>query len=498
MRRSVRFQVIASVDSVSCKKYAPDTYEDRPANVGTLSALTSAPIIKGGERVTTATDLSVADRLAQVLDHLGIERAHFAGSMLADVTGFTQGHPERIASLTLVCPPRLDPSLRALGSRLLIIAGDQGRPAAMVRDAVTNLPEATVVWLPGYFSPPWADAIADCTAGVETALLNILSRDQPQKDSAVHGGVQGAVAGITYHSQGEGTPLVLLPLSLASSQWDPLLSRLSTQYRIVTLGGPELGFLAMLESRGRSAGYLTVVRRIMEVVELHPGEAILEVGCGSGVLDRWLARYTTQANRIIGVDVNRYLLREATTLAMQEGLADIITFQEGDAEALPFPDNHVDVALSFTVLEEGNADRMLAELVRVAKPGGRVAVMGRALDIPWVVNVHLGPAVKTKAQTPRGFVGAQGCADASLYRRFHQAGLTQVQMWPQFATFDQPHTAQAQFAYGAILGVLTAEETQEWHAGMEQAVADGTYFIAQPFHCAVGIKLATVGSRFTI
>ena len=199
------------------------------------------------------------------------------------------------------------------------------------------------------------------------------------------------------------------------------------------------------------------------------------------------------ANRIIGVDVNRYLLREATSLAMQEGLADAITFQEGDAEALPFPDNHVDVAVSFTVLEEGNADRMLAELVRVTKPGGRVAVMVRAIDIPLVVNVPLRPELKTKAQTPRGFVGAQGCADASLYRRFHQAGLTDVQMWPQFAALEQPDTPQAQFAHGAILGALSDEETQEWHAGVAQAVADGTYFIAQPFHCAVGTTPETAG-----
>jgi SAM-dependent methyltransferase len=444
--------------------------------------------------MTTEADLSVADRLARVLDHLGIERAHFAASMLADVASFAQASPERIASLTLVCPPRLDPSaLRALGARLQIIAGDQGRPAAMVRDAVTTLPEATVVWLPGYFSPPWADVVADCTADVETALLNILAKDPPQKDRAVHGSVQGTVAGITYHSQGEGPPFVLLPLNLASSQWDPLLSRLSTRCRTVTLGGSELGFLAMLESRGHAAGYRSVIQRIVEAVHPRPGEEILEVGCGSGVLDRWLARYTSQANRIIGVDVNRYLLREGTTLAMQEGLADIITFQEGDAEALPFPDNHVGVALSFTVLEEGNADRMLAELVRVAKPGGRVAVMVRALDIPWVVNVPLRPEVKTKAQTPRGFVGAHGCADASLYRHFHQAGLTDVHMIPQLAVFEQPQTPQAQFSLAAILGALTAEETHEWHAGMARAVADGTYFIAQPFHCAVGTKPETPG-----
>jgi SAM-dependent methyltransferase len=444
--------------------------------------------------MATAVDLSVADRLVQVLHHLGIERAHFAASMLADVTGFAQTHPERIASLTLVCPPRLDPnSLRALGARLVIIAGDQGPPAAMVRQAATSLPEATVVWLPGYFSPPWADVVADCTADIETALFNVLSNDQPQKDTAVSGGLSGAVAGITYDSQGEGPPLVLLPLSLASSQWDPLLSRLSTRCQTVALGGPALGFLAMLESRGQAAGYRGMVQRVVEAVHPRPGEVILEVGCGSGVLDRWLARYTTQGNRIIGVDVNRYLLREATALALEEDLADVITFQEGDAEALPFPDNHVDVALSFTVLEEGNADRMLAELVRVAKPGGRVAAMVRALDIPWVVNVPLRPEVKTKVEIPRGFVGTQGCADASLYRRLHHAGLTHVQMFPQLAAFDEPQTPQAQFAHGAILGVLTAEETQEWHVVMARAVADGTYFIAQPFHCAVGTKPETAG-----
>ena len=78
----------------------------------------------------TSADLSVTNRLVQVLDHLRIERAHFAASMLADVTGMVQTHPERIASLTLVCPPRVDPStLRALADRLLIIAGDQGRPS---------------------------------------------------------------------------------------------------------------------------------------------------------------------------------------------------------------------------------------------------------------------------------------------------------------------------------------------------------------------------------
>jgi ubiquinone/menaquinone biosynthesis C-methylase UbiE len=439
--------------------------------------------------VTTSPDLSVAERLVQLLDRLGIERAHFAASMLADVTGFVQAHPERIASLTLLCPPRVDPnSLRLLGARLSIIAGDQGSPAAIVRQAAANLPEATVVWLSGYFSPPWADPVADHTAVIETVLVNVISRDETLKGGPLRGDLSGTIAGITYHSQGEGPPLVLLPLSLASSQWDPLLPRLSGQCRSVILGGSTLGFLAMLESRGQAAGYRGVVQRVVDAALLRPGETVLEVGCGSGVLDRWLASYTARANRITGVDVNRYLLREATALATQEGLADVITFQEGNAEALPLPDNHVDVAVSFTVLEEGNADRMLAELVRVTKPGGRVAVIVRAIDVPRVVNVPLPPELKTKAEMPRGFVAAQGCADASLYRRFQQAGLTRIQMLPQLAALAQHQTPQAQFLHDSILGALSGEETQEWHKGVALAVADGTYFIAQAFHCAVGTK----------
>jgi ubiquinone/menaquinone biosynthesis C-methylase UbiE len=444
--------------------------------------------------MTTGADLSVADRLAQVLRHVGIERTHFAASILTDITGFVQAHPERIASLTLVCPPRLDPGpLRALGARLLIIAGDQGGPGTTVRQAVASLPDATVVWLHGYYSPTWADAVAERTEEIGAALLDFLRPIDQSHRVSERAHPQGVMAGITYHIQGEGPPLVLMPLGLAPSQWDPLGTWLGVRYQTVTLGGPALGMPAMLESRGHEVGYLGVVERVMEAIHLRPGEVILDAGCGSGVLDRWLARSTGQANRIIGVDRNPYLLREAAALAMREGLAGIIAFQEGDAEALPFPDNHVDVAVSYTVLNEGDADRMLAEMVRATKPGGRVAVVVAAKDIPWVVNVPLRPELKAKAQVPGTPLGPRGCADASLYRRFYQAGLTHVQMFPQFAPVDQPHTPRGQFTQAGILGALTAEETKEWHAGMAQAVAEGTYFIAQAYHCAVGTKPEIVG-----
>jgi SAM-dependent methyltransferase len=188
------------------------------------------------------------------------------------------------------------------------------------------------------------------------------------------------------------------------------------------------------------------------------------------------------------MDVNRYLLREATALIQQEGLSDIITLREGNAEALPFPDNEFDVAMSYTVMEEGNADNMLSEMVRVTKPGGRIAVMVRTLDVPWLVNVPLRAALKTKVEIPRGFVGEHGCADASLGKRFRSAGLEHVKMLPQFATFDDLHVAIGQFQHAAIVGALNADETQEWQDGVNKAVEEGTFYIAQSHHCAVGTK----------
>jgi ubiquinone/menaquinone biosynthesis C-methylase UbiE len=141
------------------------------------------------------------------------------------------------------------------------------------------------------------------------------------------------------------------------------------------------------------------------------------------------------------------------------------------------------------VIQRADADRLLAEMVRVTKPGGRVAVLGHAHDMPRWVNLPLRPALKTKVEAP-GWADEsghpRGCDNASLYRRIHQAGLTQVRMFPQLATFDD--RSRLQMLQASILPTFSPEETQEWRAAVAQAEAEGTYFIATPFHCAVGTK----------
>jgi ubiquinone/menaquinone biosynthesis C-methylase UbiE len=281
-----------------------------------------------------------------------------------------------------------------------------------------------------------------------------------------------------------------MPLALAPSQWELLISTLSARYCTISLGGPLLGVVGILEGRGRS-NYLALVQTVLDVVGVQPGEVVLEVGGGSGVVVREIARQTAGANRIIDIDINPYLLREAAALAKEAGFADQITFKEGSAEVIPLLDSSVDVALSFTVMEEGDADRMLAELVRVTKPGGRIAAIVRATDMPPWVNLPLSAATRAKANQPgmaTGGVAPAGCADTSLYQRFHAAGLTRLTCFPQFVVLSAAEVSRITIIKQKVLATLTEAEAAEWQSAVTRAEADGTFFIASPHHCAVGTK----------
>jgi hypothetical protein len=323
------------------------------------------------------TAAGVEANLLALFQALGIDRVHIAAGgppVLTDWYGLAIHHPERIASLTLPSPPILDTAaLSGMASRLLILAGDQGASAQGATKLLADLPNATSLFLRGYEWLPWSDAIADHGSEIGAAMLGFLRRHPIPPATLAEG--EGETAGITYRIRGAGPPLILMPLSLAPSQWEPLIPRLSEYYCTISLGGPLLGIVGTLEARGRS-NFLAMMRNVLDVAGIRPGEVVLEVGGGSGVVVREIARRTQGANRIIDVDINPYLLREAASLAKQAGFSNEISFKEGHAEAIPLPDSSVDVALSFTVMEEGDADQMLAELVRVTKLGGRVAVIG--------------------------------------------------------------------------------------------------------------------------
>jgi ubiquinone/menaquinone biosynthesis C-methylase UbiE len=427
--------------------------------------------------------------LAELLDRLGIVAAHFAARGSADLKGFLAEHPKCVASLTVLCPAVLDTrTLSPLGERLLVVTGDRGPGARRTQTGLSELPQATAIVLDDYAGLTWSDIAAERGDSIAKAMEEFLSR-RGALPSVQPSEQEGEIADTSYRVRGAGPPLVLLPLDLSPGQWEPLIPALAARYCTITLGGALLGSVASLEERGRS-GYMAVVRGLLDALAIGPGESVLEVGCGSGVIMRELARRTAGANRLIGRDMNPYLLREARALARREGLLDRIDFGEGRAEALPLPDGTVDVALSSTVFEEGDAELMLSEIVRVTRPGGRIGIIVHAIDMPFWVNLPLAPALKAKVDAP-GIIGGgaapKGVADMSLYSRLAALGLTGLKCFPQLVSVV-PGSERIERYEQQILAALTLGETEQWRQAVTAAKADGTFFITQAYHCAVGSK----------
>ena len=176
------------------------------------------------------TSLTVAERLCELLRHLGIERTHVAARGPMDWESFIAAHPDMISSLTLVCPGGLNKDvLGPISSRVLIFAPEQGAGTEGIRRSVASLPGATLVTLADYSVSYTTDMVAERGEVISAAMTDHLGRiDREEEGTAVpleEG--EGEVAGVSYRIQGSGPPLVLFPLGFAPSQWDPIVPQLA-------------------------------------------------------------------------------------------------------------------------------------------------------------------------------------------------------------------------------------------------------------------------------
>jgi len=117
-------------------------------------------------------------------------------------------------------------------------------------------------------------------------------------------------------------------------------------------------------------GSVLVGELLCESAGLRAGERVLDVATGSGNTALAACR---RACKVVGVDFVPALLERARERANAERFKHV-TFQEGDVQALPFPDHAFDVVLStFGHMFAEDPAKAAAEMARVCRPGGRVA-----------------------------------------------------------------------------------------------------------------------------
>ena len=134
-----------------------------------------------------------------------------------------------------------------------------------------------------------------------------------------------------------------------------------------------------------AARIMLVAEHLVDTADLHAGWRVLDVATGSGNAAIAAARLGSQ---VVGVDYVPALLERGRKRAAAEGLE--VELLEGDAEALPFPDASFDAVLSvFGSMFAPDHDRAAAELLRVCRPGGTIALAS------WTPDGFIGELFRT-------------------------------------------------------------------------------------------------------
>ena len=166
-------------------------------------------------------------------------------------------------------------------------------------------------------------------------------------------------------------------------------------------------------------------------LDIQSGARVLDVACGTGNLAIPAAR---RGAHVTGVDIATNLLEQARQRAAGENLA--VSFDEGDAEQLPYPDAQFDVVMSmFGAMFAPRPQLVAAELSRVCRPGGVVAMAN------WTAGGFIGHVFAVGAKyipPPEGIPAPVEWGDAGVVRKRFAPFASEVRATPRLAEFDFP------------------------------------------------------------
>lgn len=200
--------------------------------------------------------------------------------------------------------------------------------------------------------------------------------------------------------------------------------------------------------------------KVADAAQLQPGDRVLDVACGTGVLAREVASRIGSAGRLAGVDPNPGMV------AVAKQLTSAVEWREAVAESLPFPDQSFDAVVSqFGLMFFSDRRQAISEMLRLLAPGGRLAVA------VWDSLENI-PAYATEVALIGRMAGRQA-ADAlrapfvlgnqkDLARLFSEAGATCAEITAHHGTARFPSIRTMVEAdlrgWLPVMGVILSEE----------------------------------------
>jgi ubiquinone/menaquinone biosynthesis C-methylase UbiE len=251
---------------------------------------------------------------------------------------------------------------------------------------------------------------------------------------------------------------------------------------------------ARLEARGRHRFFDQVINDYMDVLALSRNESILDLGCGTGVIARALAKRCDIKERITAIDISAHLVEMGARLASKEGVADKIDFLVGDAHSIVEPQGRFDVVIMHTLLSHVvDPATVLREAQRLLRPDGRVVVFdGDFESLTYATDAPDGGAGTDRLLGVSGHT--QGRVMRMMPRLFNENGF-RLEWSRAYVAADIGRAdfwASSLPTFRTLLpkaGVMSEQEANEYVDKLERASANGQFFASCNFYTTIGRRL---------
>jgi ubiquinone/menaquinone biosynthesis C-methylase UbiE len=234
--------------------------------------------------------------------------------------------------------------------------------------------------------------------------------------------------------------------------------------------------------------------RTYEWMDIQPGDRLLDIGCGPGIDTVALAKLVGFRGKVIGLDIDEDMIREADHLAKREHVETIVKHRLGDVINMPFTDDFFDAIRAerlFQVLP-GPYDRptVFKEMIRVTKPGGKIVLA----DTDWATasvdfeDSELERRLMTffaLKMRPNGFAGRQ------FYQLFLQNQLSEVQIehFPMvWGRLDETPFGEWLKKEVVQVNIATEAEMSRWISQLRELSENGLFYSSANMVIVAGRK----------
>lgn len=247
-------------------------------------------------------------------------------------------------------------------------------------------------------------------------------------------------------------------------------------------------FARFLDYAKQSSGIVAAKPIIIDGLRLKGGERVLDVGCGVGddVFD--LASRVGPSGHVTGVDLSASFIEEARRRAERRNLR--VAFDVGDSQEMQFADGTFDaVRTERMLMHVPDPERAFAELVRVVRPGGRLAVFDMDWDSQFCDSPHRDVSRTVARALSNGIRNGQ--IGSALPRMFRQHGMADISVIFHTVTIDL-EIARMMFGdhvkRAVETGVLSAADADLWWTDLERADREGTFLYGFTSFIVAGTK----------